>query len=94
MNSQPKRWFYPAQVFAQFTSSEGNPLKFIDKQGNKQENMENTSKVKTDTTSDVIEVFEAGEMTIAPDYAQVMIVCTSLKVVYIVIVWEFRNAAS
>ena len=80
MSAEPKRWFYPAQVFAQFTTGDEKPVKFMDKQQNSRENAANTSKDK-DLTSDIIQIFETGELTIAPDYAQVVIVCKSVKVV-------------
>ena len=79
MNAEAKRWFYPAQVFAQFTSDDERPAKFVDKQENSEKNVTNTAKNKG-VSSDIIQVFETGELTIAPDYAQVIIVCTSIKV--------------
>jgi hypothetical protein len=77
--SEPKRWFYPAQVFAQFTSSHDKPAKFIEMQENSRKNMENTLNDKS-TTSNTLQISEIGEMTVAPDYAQVIIVCTNIKV--------------
>ena len=79
MNGEAKTWFYPAQVFAQFTSGDEKPVKFVDKQENSEKNVTNTSKNKG-FSSDIIQIFETGELTIAPDYAQVIIVCTSIKV--------------
>ena len=91
MNSEPTRCFYPAQVFAQFTSSDEKPAKFIDKQGSSRENMANTSNDK-DMTSDIIQIFETGEMTVGPDYAQVIIVCTNVKVVSVYLPQQFYRA--
>ena len=76
--SEPKRWFYPAQVFAQFTSSEEKPAKFIDMQESSQENMKNSPDMK-DMASDTLQISETGEMTVAPDYAQVIIICANTK---------------
>lgn len=83
MSSEVKRWFYPAQVFAQFTASDEKSAKFVDKQECSPENMSKyTSKhcnnLRIDR--DLIQIFETGEMTLAPDFAQVVIVCTSVKV--------------
>ena len=77
--SEPKRWFYPAQVFAQFTSSDEKPAKFIDMQESNQENMKSSPNNK-DIACDTLQISETGEMTVAPDYAQVIIVCTNIKV--------------
>ena len=91
MNSEAKRWFYPAQVFAQFTSSGEKPAKFIDKQESSRENMANTAKDKS-IASDIIQIFETGEMTIAPDYAQVTIVCANVKVVSVSILPKLKSS--
>ena len=81
MNSNPKRWFYPAQVFAQFTSDCEKPNRFFEKQENGRENLENTSKQsERNMGADIIQIFETGEITVAPDYAQVIVVCSNLKV--------------
>lgn len=87
MIAEPKRWFYPAQVYAQFTSNEEKPSKFYSDDRVKQE--ENATKRNTPSDlADVIQVYETGSVKVDPNYAQVVITCINSKVwIVFVSVW-------
>lgn len=80
MNSNAKRWFYPAQVFAQFTSGDEQSAMIFEKEDHFGKNMTQSSKDKDISTADIIQIHETGELTIPPDYAQVVVICRNAKV--------------
>lgn len=84
MNSTLNKWFSPAQVFAQFTSDEGKSSSSLEQR----RKLANISKNEVlATLPEIIQIFESGEVTLVPDLAKVIIVCSNTKVRLIFKVW-------
>ena len=82
MNSSPNRCFYPAQVYAQFASAERKVPSGRNEHETSNTSMKNCEHHMRTILPDMIEIFESGEVTLRPDLAKFLIVCSNTKVTF------------
>ena len=92
MNCVGDECLYPAQVFAQFTSRDGKTSNYYRDKKNIRANKSGTAtgqvhhdlgETNVDSgvhNRDEIHIYESGEVSLPPDHAKVVIVCSNIKV--------------
>ena len=88
MNSGLESSLYPAQVYAQFTTNDRGTATSPKRQrkltnfakNDIQQQQSTTAESQSGFTPDIIHLFESGEVTLPPNHAKVVIVCSNTKV--------------
>ena len=76
MSFSGSKWFNPAQVFAQFTTSGDKEANHVSKNVDEAEkNPEHTSNNRE------IQITESAEVSLEPDRAKISIICANTKVI-------------